>query len=71
MTCVKLSTVWAEFGIVPQGDLFLSNKEHTRFPSILWGWGWGAGEAAGRSGAGPCVWGRVVGLEVSGGITDS
>lgn len=39
MTCVKLSAVWTEFRIVLQGDLFLSNKEHTHFPSILWGWG--------------------------------
>lgn len=37
MTYVKLSTIWTKFRIVLEGDLFLSNKEHTRFPSILLG----------------------------------
>lgn len=70
MTCVKLSTVWTKFRIVLEGDLFLSNKEHTRFPSILLGGdvpflpkvlragrvSVQAGEAAGWSGAGGGCW---------------
>lgn len=70
MTYVKLSTIWTKFRIVLEEDLFLSNKEHTRFPSILLGGdvpflpmvlraGWVsvlAGEAAGWSGAGRGCW---------------
>lgn len=61
MAWFKLSTVWTEFRIVLWGDLFLSNKEHTRFPSILLG-GWSSMQQE-RQLVGL---GSVVGLQVSG-----
>ena len=84
MTCVKLSTIWTKFRIVLEGDLFLSNKEHTRFPSILLGGdvpflpkvlGAGrvsvqAGEAAGWSGAeGGCWDGGCLGILLNPGLS--